>query len=318
MGGGTSALVTQALTYSVLLSVLRVAASRWYPGRPSRAAPMGALLRYAINLMGTQVLGYASRNIDSVIVGARFGSVPLGVYNRAYQLLTAPINQISAPLTKVALPVFSRLAPESSKFNSALLRTQCVLAYAFAILFAMLITDADSLVLLLFGDQWGAVPLIFRILAVGGVFQIFTYTSYWVFLAKGLTNWNLRYALVSRTIVIAAIFIGSIWGYIGVAAGYTIAMIICWPLCQWWIGRKVALPQKALLAVGLRALAVGSGGALLGMATMRVVPDPGVLALFVGVFGTLAGAAIVAMVHRSFRSDVQTLFGSAQLIYRRS
>ena len=317
-GGGTAALVTQALTYSVLMSVLRIAASGWFPGLPSRSAPMGSLLRYGVNLMGTQVLGYASRNIDSVIVGANFGSAALGIYNRGYQLLTAPLNQISAPLTKVALPVFSRLANDDQKFNHALVRTQRLLAYTFVMIFSILFTVADSVVLLLFGNQWAGVPLVFRILAIGGVFQIFAYTSYWVFLAKGLTNWNLRYALVSRVIVIGCIVVGSFWGYVGVAAGYSISMVICWPLCQWWIGLKVSLPQRALFGVGSRALLVGCAGAAVGMIALLLVPAPGITQLSVGALATLCGAAVVTLFHPAFRTDLRTVLGGLRLMYRKN
>ena len=85
--------------------------------------------------------------------------------------------------------------------------------------FAIQFTVADSLVLLLFGDQWSGVPLGFRILAVGGVFQLLAYSCYWVFLAKGLTNWNLMYALVARVLVIGCT------GACGPTSGR------CWPAC---------------------------------------------------------------------------------------
>lgn len=312
-GGGTAALITQAVAYSLLVAVLRIAASRWWPTLPSRSAPMGSLLRYGVNLMGTQVIGYASRNVDNVIIGAKFGSEPLGIYNRAFQVLTAPLNQISAPMTKVALPVFSRLAADHRKFVDALVKTQCLLAYAIVICFSALFSTADSLVLLLFGDQWTAVPPVFRILAVAGVFQILAYSSYWVFLAKGLTNWNLRYALVSKAIVIGAIVVGSFWGYIGVAIGYSVATIICWPLCQWWIGLKVDLPQAKLFGIGARALFVGSVGAAAGMFAAGFLPT-GVLALLVGGVATLLGIAVAASIFPATRRDFRVVFSGLALM----
>jgi polysaccharide transporter, PST family len=317
MGAGTAALVTQALAYSALVSLLRVASSRWLPTFP-RSAPMRSLLSYGGNLMGSQLIGYASRNIDSVIVGWKFGAVPLGIYNRAFQLLTAPLNQISAPLTKVALPVFARLAPDHHRFTGALVRTQCVLAYAVVTVFAVLFTVADSLVLLLFGDQWTAVPPVFRILALAGVFQIFTYSSYWVFLATGLVNWNLRYAMVSRVIVIGAIVIGSFWGYLGVAAGYAISLAILWPICQWWIGLKVVMPQRALFGVGGRALLVGAAGVVVGLLVLRWFPTPGIVQLMVGTLATLLGSGLVVAVHRRLRTDLWTVICVVQLMYRKN
>jgi O-antigen/teichoic acid export membrane protein len=313
-GGGTAALVIQAVLYSLLVAVLRISASRWLPTLPSRSEPMGSLLRYGANLMGTQVIGYASRNVDSVIVGAKFGSESLGIYNRGFQVLMAPLNQISAPMTKVALPVFSRLAADHGKFVDALAKTQCLLAYAIVVCFSVLFSTADSVVLLLFGDQWSAVPPVFRILAVAGVFQIFAYSSYWVFLAKGLMNWNLRYALFSRVIVIGAIVIGSFWGYLGVAVGYSVAMMICWPLVQWWIGLKVDLPQAKLFGIGGRALLVGCAGAAAGMFATSLLNGPGLLSLCVGAAATLLGIAVSGSVLPASRRDFGVVLGGLSLM----
>ena len=65
------------------------------------------MLRFGGTMVGTQLIGYAGNNVDSLILGLREGPVILGLYNRAFQLVMTPFNQVRAPITQVALPIFS-------------------------------------------------------------------------------------------------------------------------------------------------------------------------------------------------------------------
>src|SRR5690606_6012569 len=80
------ALVGQQLALSAATLCVLLVSARWLPSLPRRSVPMRALLRYGGNLMGTQLIAYATRNLDSLIIGYRFGAESLGLYNKSYQL----------------------------------------------------------------------------------------------------------------------------------------------------------------------------------------------------------------------------------------
>ena len=67
-------------------------------------------------LFATQLISYGTKNVDNIAIGVVWGAGPLGYYDRAYQLLMAPLNQINAPMTRVALPVLSRIHDEKERF----------------------------------------------------------------------------------------------------------------------------------------------------------------------------------------------------------
>lgn len=258
LGWGYWALVLQQVVQALVNLVIAMGCARWLPRGYRRDAPMGAFMSFGWNLMAAQMLGYASRNIGQVIIGARTGADALGLYNRAFQLLMMPLNQINAPATTVALPVLSQLQDERERFGAFLLRGQTVMVHVIVAIFAFACAQALPLIVLVLGPQWrDAVPL-FQVLTIGGVFQAVAYAAYWVFLAKGLMRQQLMYSLVARVLLIGCILLGSLWGVMGVAASYSLGLLLLWPLSLLWIGRISDAPAMALFNNGLRAI-VGYG-----------------------------------------------------------
>lgn len=264
-GAGYWALVAQLVLQSLVLLFGRAAWSRWRPGRPDRSAPMKHLLAFGINLMATQLLAYASSNIPGILVGVRAGAVQLGFFGRASQLVTFPINQLFTPITSVALPVLSRSQDDRERFDRHLLRAQLALGYTVVTIFALCIGAAGSIIPLVFGEEWAPSAPLFQVLAVAGVFQTVSYPTYWVFLARGLTASHFRYSLISRSLVVACVLVGSISGVYGVAIGYVTGVAIGWPLSLMWLRRHDAGPIPAMFRNGLRVVLFGSLVALAGL-----------------------------------------------------
>lgn len=255
-GLGFWALVVQQLAQAlVLLAVLAVAAG-WLPGLPRRGVPMRGLVKFGWNLVASQLVGYVSNNLDSVLIGVRFGAGPLGIYNRAFQLLMTPLGQIRSPLTTVALPVLTRLANDDRRFGEYVARGQLALGYTVVAALGIVVGTADPLTLLFLGERWVDVAPILRLLAVAGIFQILAFVGYWVYVSRGLTGDLLRYSLVSAAIKVTCILVGSLWGVIGIAAGYALAPALSWPISLWWLSRRTTIPVRRLYTGAFRIVAM--------------------------------------------------------------
>ncbi|WP_368565363.1 lipopolysaccharide biosynthesis protein [Pseudoxanthomonas sp. UTMC 1351] len=319
LGWGYWALVVQALVQALVILVLMAVATRWLPGLPRRSAGMGGLLRFGGNLMASQLLNYLSTNIGQIIIGSRLGPAPLGHYNRAFALLMMPLTQLNAPATTVALPILSRLQGDRERYSAFLLRGQATLMHFIIAIFAMACAQAGPLILLVLGQRWQMTVPIFQILVVGGVFQAAGYAAYWVFLSKGLTGAQLYYAIVSRTLVIACIAIGSQWGVLGVATGYACGLALSWPLVLWWLSRVSDAPVRQMLVNGLRAMA-GYGLCAFAsyMASAQFAAASLSMQLGVGIATAVVAFAVLCAVWPAFRRDVvdilhtRTFFRSAK------
>lgn len=254
IGMGYWAIVCQQLVQAIATLGLLIFATKLQLRKYDRTVSLRPFFRYGSSLLGTQLLVYLTSNLDSVLIGARFGSAQLGLYNRAFQMLVLPLNQINSPATKVALPVLARLQDNDDQFLRFIIRGQLCLSWVVLPAFGYAAVNSELVVTLLLGDQWREASAIFAILAVGGMFQTLSYTTYWVFLAKGLTASNLRFALVTRSFMLAALCIGSIFNVHAVAGAYSVSLLLIWLIGLLWISRASGFRSKTSLSLGLATL----------------------------------------------------------------
>lgn len=326
-GAGYWALAAQQIGVAAVALLGLVLATRWVPGPYRRAAPMRRLLGFGSNLVGAQLLGYASKNIDQVLIGTRFGASATGLYNRAFQLLMLPLNQINAPSTTVALPVLSKLQDERDRYRDFLLTGQTVLLHVVLAVFSLGCALAAPLIVLVLGPQWlDAVP-IFQILSLAGVFQSAGYAVYWVFLSKGLTRSFFHWQLISAPGSILIIVIGSLWGVHGVAWGYSVASAIMWALSLAWIRRVSDAPVARMFLNGVRVIVGYSVAGLACFAAMTTASplvasmsdgnpplQAGILPVAAGVAAWLAALGLVCLAWPAFRHDFAVIGRAVKLL----
>ena len=197
-------------------------------------------------MLGTQVLGYATNNIDNVTIGAVWGPGPLGSYSRAYQLLMVPINQINDPTSRVILPILSRVHDDPPRYQRYVEKAQHVGTYALGPAFSVAAGLAAPLVAMLFGPQWSAGTPIFVALAVGGVFRGDGLVTYLAFLSSGQAGRQFRMYLITRPLMMGMIVAGLPWGPVGVAIGHSTAFALYWVASLIYLGRVTGLDVKRL------------------------------------------------------------------------
>ncbi|WP_345801564.1 lipopolysaccharide biosynthesis protein [Microbacterium sp. AZCO] len=316
-GMGYWSLVGQQIGQTVAALGFLVFLTGWFPGWMARREPMRGLLGYGVNMFGTQLLTYASRNVDSIVIGARFGAADLGLYNRAFQLMMLPLLQLNAPSTRVALPVLSRLQDDKARYAAFITFGQSALLSVIGAVLALLGAQAESVIRIMLGPQWLEAVPVFRILLVAGFFQAAGYATYWVFLSKGLMRQNLYYSLVTRPFMIIAILVGSIWGMYGVAIAYSASIAVMWPLSLLWVRRSSDAPVKAMFFNGARAIIVfGLGCVVSGLSTIWIDPELPFIRVLVGGVVLLAWIGLMALIWPRFRRDIVDL-ASARKYFRR-
>jgi O-antigen/teichoic acid export membrane protein len=304
-GASYWALVAQQLTQALVLLLVLVLSARWLPGRPRRGVAMGGLLRFGWNLVAAQLVGYAAKNVDSLLIGVRFGAGPLGYYNRAFQLVMAPLGQLRSPTTTVALPVLARLTDDDDRYGAFVRRGQLALGYTLVAGLAVAVSAAEPLTDVFLGERWSSVAPVLRLLSLAGIFQTLAYVGYWVYLSRGLTGALLRFSLATAVLKVTCIVVGSRWGVTGVAAGYAVAHALEWPISLWWLSRITVIPARALTLGALRVLAVaGVAGGCAAVVVELLGTQPALLQLVAAALTVLAADALAALLVRPVRADV--------------
>jgi PST family polysaccharide transporter len=305
-GAGTWSLAALSLVTELVYTAASWWACRWRPGWPRRGTGARGMLRFGGNLVGVNLSYYLARNLDKVLLGRFAGAAALGLYSRAYALLTMPLQQVNAPLSAVALPALSRLVNEPEGYR----RAYCSLAEKIQMVsvpgIALLLVCADWVTRILLGPGWEGAALLYTLLGLAGIVQPLTNTTGWLFLTQGRAAEALRWSLTSGALTVLSFVAGLPWGAVGVAAGYGIvSLLLKAPLGIWYVSRHSPVSQADLYGTmrlpGLAALAVAASTWGLRQATR---PQDPVLGLAVALPLAIAATLIVYGSHPRGRKSL--------------
>jgi len=196
------------------------------------------MLFFGGNLAGASFVNYVSAFADRLLIGKVFGPASLGLYDRAWQLLMLPLRQINGPLTRVAVPMLSRLQDDGDRYRRAYLTALSGILLLTTPIIAACIVLNDLIVHLVLGPGWEQVAPIFLIFAVGAVALPIGNTTGWLFVSQGRTREQLRWQGIDAVLKVILVVVGLRWGTIGVAWACSIRLLLNPPALFWYVGRR--------------------------------------------------------------------------------
>lgn len=301
------ALVAQQMVVSVVGLIAAASLSGWWPGLPSRGAPVVTQIRFGRRLLTTNLMTYGVNNAQTLMLGAVWGVGVVGYFSRAYQLMALPLTQIVAPLTRVALPVLSQVHSEPARYARIVARAQLLGLYATGPLFLLCCILAEPLIGIALGGRWSDSVAIFSVLALGGAFRAMSQLAYWIFLSSDNTASQLRFNAAAYPVMVALMAAGLPWQGVGVAVGHTVGYALYWPLSLLAACRAAGMAFRPLAVTALRVGAtVGLGVVAVSWAVTRIGwGDVTTVAVAVLAAGGYVAAAIAVL--PSARADFATL-----------
>ncbi|MAL17441.1 MAG: hypothetical protein CL670_15380 [Balneola sp.] len=224
-GYGVWSLIGKLLLMTALYSLLLWLFSEWKPKKVFDWVRMKDLLNYSLPLLGNNILGYAKNNLDTIIVGKVLGSSSLGIYNKSYQLMVLPGNQITGVMGEVLFSSFSKVNHDIDKLWHAYLNATKGILILSVFMSLSIYFAADSFVMNVLGEQWSrAIPII-KIMALVGLILPTAKSIGALFNATGKTKLALKISLVTTPIYLGCVITGAFWGLEGVAYGVVLAII---------------------------------------------------------------------------------------------
>lgn len=174
-----------------------------------------------------RLLNFFSLQGDNFIVGRLLGTVSLGMYNRAYQLMALPAMYVGQVFERVMFPAMARRQSEKQQLARDFLIALEVLTLVALPVGVVLFVLAEEVVLVGFGEQWRSVIPVVSILAFGVFFRTAYKCSDTVVRSIGAVyRYALRQALYA-TLVMGGAGIGAlVGGILGVACGVVIAVAL--------------------------------------------------------------------------------------------
>jgi O-antigen/teichoic acid export membrane protein len=304
-GYGYWALVANVVMVPIITAIGAWGASGWRPGRPRLDNEITALLRFGGTVTLNGLVIYAGYNFEKILLGRYWGSDALGMYGRAFQLISLPTSNLNAAIGAVAFAALSRLQDDPERFKTYFLRGYAVAlsmtipATIFCALFA------DDIVIVVLGPAWTDAAIISRLLSPTILIFGIINPLAWLLPSIGMQGRSLKIALVIAPLVSTAYVVGLPFGPPGVALAYSTAMAV-WlvPHVIWCLhgtvisvrdlGITAARPLLSGAAAALAATALASETAGIGSPAMRLALG-GVVML-----GVYAWFLLIIMQQKSF------------------
>lgn len=265
-GYGYWALVALTVSVPLIGTIGAWLTAGWLPGLPRKGTGVGAMIRFGGTVSLNSLVAYFAYNTDKVLIGRFWGTSVLGIYGRAYQLVSIPTDNLNFAVGEVAFSALSRLQDDPGRLKSYFLKGySLVLAMTIPLTIACVVF-ADDLVAVLLGPKWMDAVVIFRLLAPTILIFAIINPMGWLLLSLGLVRRSLNIALVFAPTLVAGYFLGLPYGPKGVAFTYSAVMAL-WviPFIAWCVKGTAVAFWDVLFAV-VRPLGFGLVAGLLGFA----------------------------------------------------
>jgi O-antigen/teichoic acid export membrane protein len=302
-------LVGMAIASSIVGAAALLLAVSWVPGPPRLRCGIRSMLHFGGLATCNSFVVYLAWNAEKLLLGRFWGADALGVYGRAFQLVTLPVQQLNTSITGVAFPALSRIQHDAKRLARSFLRGFSLLISATIPITITCALFAEEIVRIVLGAKWMAAAPIFRLLApVAVVFAVANPFS-WLVMSVGRIGRALSISASTTPLVIVGIVLGLSHGPKGVALGYSLAMtLLVIPIAAWSkLGTGITWSDLwgATKPPFLSGLLAGGTGLLVKLTLGGRLPP--MLYLMVGlglVLGVYAWALLIVMRQKHVYMDV--------------
>lgn len=153
-------------------------------------------------------INYFSRNLDNLLIGKFISPISLGLYDKSYQLMLLPVQNLTHVITPVLHPILSEFQDDTVRIYNAYSKVIKLLATIGFPLSIFIYFSAQEIILLLYGTQWERSVPVFKILALSIGIQMVLSSSGSIFQARNRTDLLFVSGLSSAIVTIGAICYG--------------------------------------------------------------------------------------------------------------
>jgi len=303
------ALVGMAIVAPLVSAICFWLATAWVPRMPSKQVELRSMIHFGGTITLNGLVVYVAYNFEKVLLGRFWGAEAVGIYGRAYQLISIPTDNLNSAVGGVAFAALSRLQNDLVRLKGYFLK-----CYAFVLALAVPATIAcallaNELIFVFLGAKWKDAVPIFRLLAPTMVSLALMNPFSWLLFALGMVERSLKIALVIAPLVITAYLLGLPYGPKGVALAYSIAMVF-WvvPHIVWCVHGTI-ISYRDIFAIASRPLLSGvvAGALAVGVLFLFGHALSPILRLLLGggvLLGAYAGMLLYVMGQKSFYLDL--------------
>jgi O-antigen/teichoic acid export membrane protein len=250
-GFGYWSLVYREIARCSFIAIGTFIACPWVPAFPDRKNNVSQQMKFGRNLTLFNIVTYFTSSVDQILLGRFGGAGALGIYRQAFQLVMAPMNQLTSPIHSVSEPLFSALQDDAPKYRRGFRKTVSTLSLITMPIAAGIFVCSQQIVLLLLGSRWSGAVSIVRILAIAAFIRPSITAIGFVMVTCGKTGRLATMGIVDSIALATAVSVGVMWGARGVAIGHVAATYTVFLPFVWWALKDTPVD----IGVWLRAIA---------------------------------------------------------------
>ena len=225
LGYGVWSLVAGTLTSALVSCVLLIIFAKPPYTLSFNRQEVKDLLSFGGGVTINNLINYTARNIDFFIVGKFLSASQLGLYTRAFNLMSLPISHITTVLSSVLFPAYAEVQGELKRLSTAYFKAiNATTIIVFPIMIAMAVS-AEYIVVGLYGPNWAGAVKVFRILCLAGFLRNVFHLSGSVTYATGRIYSEVRRQFVYLILLIVGCLTGVRYGIEGVGAAIIIGCL---------------------------------------------------------------------------------------------
>jgi PST family polysaccharide transporter len=218
MNFGYWALIWREVARSVLLAAGMWLCFPWIPGLPKWKTDIKGLLRFGTHLTGANILATISAGFDRFLIGRFWGAAPVAMYRQAYQLVTAPLDQLLSPIYQVAQPGLSMLQADDSRYRRFYQKILVIICAVTMPLSLFVAVYSNEITLLVLGHKWGNAAPVLMILSFGVFIKQAVGSSAQILITRGRSQTYMVLTFAYIVTLVLLMCLGVRWGTVGVAA----------------------------------------------------------------------------------------------------
>ncbi len=207
-GCGVWAMAGQQIAYYVSLMVVLFVAVSWRPALLWSFARLRQMFSFGWKLLCASLLDTVFNNLYGLFIGKIYNEELLGSYSRGEQFPKLIASNLGTAIQSVLLPAFASRQNETGTVRQMMRRAIRLSAFAVMPMLMGLFATADSLVLLLLGEEWMVCVPFLRIMCIYYCFWPIHIANLQVVNAMGRSDIFLKLEIIKKVTSVAVLLIG--------------------------------------------------------------------------------------------------------------
>jgi O-antigen/teichoic acid export membrane protein len=241
LGFGVWSLVAKLLVEGVVGTIALWQVSTWRPHFHLSRRRFRELFSFGINIVGGNFVDFLSTNADNFLIGYFLGTLALGYYSLAYNLLIVLTDLLVTVPNVVAFPIFSKIQNDQNRYKSAFYEvTQLQSLMAFPVFLGLLVVAPEA-IRVLYSDKWATSIPVVQVLMLTGITRSASYFYSSVFRASGKPSWRFGIYALNAVLNVVGFLIVVRMGIVAVAVSYVVVSYALMPLYFFLIQKLVKI-----------------------------------------------------------------------------